>query len=182
MLIKITKIYDGKIAEKYAAKFVVGDRLDNGEEWEKGFFANKKDLVQKLSDFSVGNECNVVLQHVKDKIYNIVDFKEVTDEDRAKLKGPTGANRSFSAGSVRRSDGGSRGDDTNRSAALYFVKDLVLMTHGDAQIKKMRSTDLLDEMLALSDIAYAYIKDGVFPPPVEGMVEDRDKALDPPEV
>lgn len=185
MFIKITKIYDETLYGKYAGKTIEGDKLPSGGNWKKSFFANQKDLVQKLTDFSVGDEVNVVMQHVKDKIYNIIDFKEITDEDRAKMadggvkKPAAGGGAAFSP---RRADGGSRGDDTNRSAALYFVKDLVLMTHGDAKIKKMTSADLLDEMLALSDVAYAYIKDGLFPAPVDGMVPNRDDALDPPTV
>lgn len=186
MYIKLTKIYDETLYGKYAGKTIEGDKLPNGGNWKKSFFANQKELVQKLTDFSVGDEVNVVLQHVKDKIYNIVDLKELTDEDRAKMAGGSQAGGYAKntggtfAGGARRADGGSRGDDTNRSAALYFVKDLVLMTKTDAKIKKMTGSELLDEMLALSDIAYAYIKDGLFPPPVDGMVPNRDDALDPP--
>lgn len=187
MFIKLTKIYDETLYGKYAGKTIEGDKLPSGGNWKKSFFANQKDLVQKLTDFSVGDEVNVVLQHVKDKIYNIVDFKEITDEDRAKMaEGSGGGKKPAAAGggstyTARRADGGSRGDDTNRSAALYFVKDLVMITKTDAKLKKMSSADLLDEMLALSDVAYAYIKDGLFPAPVDGMVPNRDEALDPPD-
>jgi hypothetical protein len=188
MYIKLTKIYDETLYGKYAGKTIEGDKLPNGGNWKKSFFANQKELVQKLTDFSVGDEVNVVLQHVKDKIYNIVDIKELTDEDRAKIAGEgskgggSSANAAAPAGGfARRADGGSRGDDTNRSAALYFVKDLVMATKADAKLKKMTGAELLDEMLALSDIAYAYIKDGLFPAPADGMVPNRDAALDPPD-
>ena len=183
MFIKLTKVYDGKIANKYAAKCIEGTKLDDGSPWEKSFFANQKDLVQKLTDFSVGDEVNVVMQHVKDKIYNIIDFKEVTDEDKEKLKG---AKRSGSGGgsnfSARRPDGGSRGDDTNRSAAIYLARDLVVAVKDPKVLYKMSTPDLLDEVLATAEVVNEYIKDGLLPPPADGIVPDRDEALEPPEI
>ena len=188
MLIKITKIYDGKIADKYAAKFVTGNKLDGGEEWTKGFFLNQKDLVQKLSDFSIGDDCNVVLQNNGGHNYKIVDFKEVTDEDRSKIgayanKSAGGAANSTGGGaSVRRADGGSRGDDTNRSAAVYLAREIVMGTKDPKLLVKMDAGVLFAEIAELADTVNDYIKDGLLPAPADGMVHDKDDALNPPTV
>jgi len=185
MLIKLMKVYDGRLNNKYAVKYIEGKKLDDGSDWgvesKKFIFANQKELVSKLNDFDVGDEVNVVLQHVRDRIYNIIDFKEVTEDDKANM------NKSFTkgrsgGGNVRRADGGSRGDDTNRSASLYFAREIVTQTKTDAQLHKMKPFDLLDEVLAVTEVVYDYIKDGNFPPPVDGMVDNTDDALEPPNV
>ena len=185
MLIKLTKVYDGKLKNKYAVKYIEGTKLKDGSEWgvepKKFFFANQKELVSKLNDFSVGDEVNVVLQHVRDKIYNIIDFKEVTEEDKENMM--KDSKKSFGGGNnVRRADGGSRGDDTNRSASIYLAKEIVALTKTETQLHKMKPFDLLDEILAVTEVVNDFIKDGNFPPPVDGMVENTDDALEPPNV
>ena len=179
MLIKLNKVFDDKLNNKYKIVRFHGTRLDNGEEWNKQFiFANKKDLVDKLNDFSPGDEVNVVLQHVRDRIYNVVDFKEVTEEDKASLERPKGNIQR----NTRRPDGGSRGDDTNRSAAIYLSKDLVTATKTETQLHKLSPADLLNEILAVAEMVNEYIKEGTLPPPDYPFEEDTDRALEPPEV
>jgi len=187
MLIKLTKIYDGKIANKYAAKFVEGTKLENGEVWSKAYFANQKDLTDKLMNFSIGDEVNVVLQENGDKKYKIVDFKEVTDEDRAKIAKYANKSTQQPAANAanttyRRSDGGSRGDDTNRSAAIYLARDIVMQTKKDTVLHKSNPASLLEEIVEVAELIKDYIKDGLIPPPSNGTMPDDDgDALDPPE-
>lgn len=183
MLINLQKVYDGKIANKYAAKYIEGTKLDGGEVWTKAFFANQKDLVQKLSDFAIGDDVNVVLQNNGGTNYKIVDFKEVTEEDRAKLGGGRGgkpAAAATAAGPAVRSNGTSRGADTNRSAAIYLAKDIVMSSKDAKVLAKTSVPKLLDEILACAETVFDYISEGLLPAPADGIVEDRDDALEPP--
>ena len=83
MYITLTKIDKDADMGGYDAIEITGKRLDNNKTWSKPFFANNSELENKLSDFTVGEDVNVVMEQGKKnpKFWNIVDFKEVSEEE-----------------------------------------------------------------------------------------------------
>jgi hypothetical protein len=158
MIIKLTAINDTKLG-KSPVKEVVGTKIQDGSAWKKAFFANQKDLRDALEDFEVGDIVNVVMEQ-KGDYWNISDFKEASDDDIEKA---TTAPKKFSKGNsgdtgFRRPDGGSRGDDTNRSASIYLARELVNMKGG---LDKYTLGELAVLCIDLAnDFIFPYIKDG----------------------
>jgi hypothetical protein len=170
--LKLTSKKDSKLGS-YDAMEITGIDLGKNEEWTKKFFKGKQNthLVEAMDDIEVGDEINVVMEQdpKNSKWWNIKEISLMTDEDRSKLE----RKQSFTKGgakpaagaptSVRRADGGSRGDDTNRSAAIYLTKDIIEIL-GDNR----SSEDVIREMIYLADtLIYPYIKDGTIPTPRE---------------
>ena len=162
MIIKLTAINDTKLG-KSPAKEVVGTKIQDGSAWKKAFFANQKDLRDALEDFEVGDIVNVVMEQ-KGDYWNISDFKEASDDDIEKA---TTAPKKFSKGNsgdtgFRRPDGGSRGDDTNRSAAIYLARECIVMACKDTVQPEHLPAEYYAEWASkIADkIIFPYIKDG----------------------
>lgn len=187
MIIKLTGVEDGKLGSK-AAKVIMGEKVGTGEKWATKFFANNKEIRDKLSDMEMGDIINVVFTK-NGEFYNVSDVLEATDEDIEKAekygKKQSGGSSAGSNPAIRRSDGGSRGDDTNRSAAIYLARDVVAATQDG---KKFTSAEYALLCVNLADtIIYPYIKDGaVYTPSKEEMKKPAGRPkkdpLDPPEV
>jgi hypothetical protein len=165
MIIKLTKVEDGKLGSK-AAKVIHGEKVADGTAWKKPFFANQKDLRDKLMDFEMGEIINVVMKQDGD-FWNISDLLEATDEDIEKAEGYGKGKSKFNSkpadnsANVRRPDGGSRGDDTNRSAAVYLARDIVSMTKVYEGLTAAETAALCCELA--DRFVYPYIKDGAVP-------------------
>ena len=166
-IVKLTSIKDAKLGSK-AAKEIVGEKVGTNEEWKKSFFANQKELRDQLENFEVGDYVNVVMEQTSDgKYWNIKEFKDVSDDDIEKAtkyaKGPKsgGYSGKGSSDSFRRSDGGSRGDDTNRSAAIYLSREIVNMTKGHEGMTPEQCACLCADIA--EHYVYPYIKEGVVP-------------------
>jgi hypothetical protein len=187
-IINLTAVKDALLGKSKAIE-VQGTKLPGGEEWTKKFFKNNTELCEALEAFEVGDDVNVVMEQdpANKKFWNIVDFREVTEEDREKLddkkkfgtKG--GGGGAPVSGSVRRVDGGSRGDDTNRSAAIYLAREVVNMVG----VGEMTTSEVARELITIADtFIYPYIKDGVVPPAPVSTVDTvrprRTKAPDLP--
>lgn len=159
-IIKLTSVTDIKLG-KSAAKQINGEKLGSNDPWKKAFFANQKDLRDKLSDFEVGDYINVVMKQDGD-YWNIVDLKEVSDDEIEKA---VEGGKKFAGGRptptpfVKRPDGGSRGDDTNRASAIYLAKDFVL---AEVNIKGSLTAEQMAAFAAkiADEIIYPFIKDG----------------------
>ena len=190
MIIKLTKVVDSKLG-KHPAKEIHGEKVGTNEPWKKAFFANNKEIKDKLNEFEMGDIINVVMEKVGD-YYNIADIKEASDDDIAnaekytkKSSAPTGGG---GAGFVRRPDGGSRGDDTNRSAAVYLARDILNTTIGAwGETSKMTPEFMAAYATQLANaIILPYIKDGVVAEikPLEKPKAGRAKKdpLEPPQV
>lgn len=167
---------------KSPAVEISGMDLVKNEVWSKKFFKNKSNLVEQLQDFEPGDEINVVMEQdpANSKWWNIKAFEAITDDDREKMdsKKKFGTRAPAAAAAVRRSDGGSRGDDTNRASAVYLAREIVNM----CGIAEANPTEVALEVVRLSDeILYPYIKDGAVivadekesPAPVEAPAVSR---------
>src|SRR5574343_954301 len=155
MIIKLTQVNDAKLGTK-AAKEIVGTKLEDGKEWRKKFFASDKNLRDQLDDVDVGDNVNVILKQDGD-FWNIKEIRLADDADLAKAKTP----RSFAGQNqqVRRADGGSRGDDTNRSASIYLAVDILKYTQFNGTSEQMASA----AAELAENFVYPYIKDGAVP-------------------
>jgi len=182
MIIKLTAINDTKLG-KSPAKEVVGTKIQDGSPWKKAFFANQKDLRDALEDFEVGDIVNVVMEQ-KGDYWNISDFKEASDDDIEKA---TTATKKFSKGNsgdtgFRRPDGGSRGDDTNRSAAIYLAREIIKMSFERADSPIYRSADPVEVARICIELSnnfiFPYIKDGTVPVQ-ETAKKSRKSSADP---
>ena len=144
-------------------KEITGKKVGETEEWKTRFFASDKALADQLHDFEPGDYVNIIMEK-KGQYWNVKEFKDVSDEEIEKAikfsKGPKDAPAGASGG-VRRADGGSRGDDTNRSAAIYLARELVNMVG-----RKYNSgpEEIAIEAITLADkFIFPYIKDGTVP-------------------
>jgi hypothetical protein len=180
-IIKLTAIKDGKLGSK-AAKFVHGEKVDSGEEWSKGFFANDKTLKDQIEDFEVGDYVNVVMVQ-KGEYWNIKEFQEASAEMVDKAKRSNFRPGFKDSPSARRNDGGSRGDDTNRSAAIYLAREIVQhKLDNDGGPGTMSPVEVAVLCVDLAhNIIYPYIKDGVVPV-VEKPKRKKADPLEPPEI
>src|SRR5574343_155955 len=177
MIIKLTQVNDAKLGTK-AAKEIVGNKIEDGKEWRKKFFASDKNLRDQLDDVDVGDTINVIMKQEGD-FWNVKEIKLADDADLAKAKSP----RAFSGGggtSVRRVDGGSRGDDTNRSASIYLALDILKQT----KLEDMEAAEIACAAAELAEnFVYPYIKDGAVPVMQKSAKKRKAKdPLDPPVV
>ena len=188
MIIKLTAINDTKLGTK-PAKEVVGDKIQDGTSWKKAFFANQKNLRDALEDFEVGDIVNVVMEQ-KGDYWNITDFREASDDDIAKA---TAGAKKFAGGGAkdtgfRRPDGGSRGDDTNRSAAIYLAREIVNMTLPTVRDRGYSDDAIAVRVCQIADrLIFPYIKDGKVPEEIPFDMPKKHKRgsadpLAPPEV
>lgn len=174
--IKLTAKKDSMLGT-YPAMEITGTDLAKNEEWTKKFFKGKNNehLVEAMNDIDVGDDVNVVMEQdpKNAKWWNIKEIKLMTDEDRKKLenkqafsKGGGGGKPAATAGSsARRADGGSRGDDTNRSAAIYLAKEIYAAS---AMEEALGCEDIARKYIEIAEnFIYPYIKDGTVPAPQE---------------
>ena len=87
MLIKITSINNAKMGT-FDAKEIVGNKIEDGSEWSKSFFANNRKLAGELEEFGVGDNCNVKMkQNEKNpKFWDIIGFEEVSEAMLEKVR------------------------------------------------------------------------------------------------
>lgn len=78
-----------KSGKKYDMTKIIGDRLDDGQQWEKAFFANNKELATALAEFGIGEYVNVQMKQ-DGKNWNIAGFSGVSDEMIEKVKATNG--------------------------------------------------------------------------------------------
>lgn len=174
-LYKFLKIKDDVIGT-HPAKLIICEKT-NGDRYEKKFFANNKDLVRKFAEFGTGDWIDIIFDSSKFK--NIKDVKAGSPPEAGAFK--SGGNTGYKSGnnSVRRSDGTSRGDDTNRSAAIYLAERVVAMSNTEANLRKIGEEGVLDKMMKTAEHVYKFI--------TEGEVGDFDSGdssdpLDPPDI
>jgi hypothetical protein len=184
--LKLTSKKDSKLGS-YDAMEITGIDLGKNEEWTKKFFKGKQNthLVEAMDDIEVGDEINVVMEQdpKNSKWWNIKEISLMTDEDRSKLERKqsfTKGGAKLAAGapaSVRRADGGSRGDDTNRSAAIYLARELVKMSVESQDSSIYTSpANYAEECIEIAEtLIYPYIKDGTIPTPREESVKTPPK-------
>jgi hypothetical protein len=178
--IKLTAKKDSMLGS-YPAMEITGTDLAKNEEWTKKFFKGKQNepLVIAMNDIDVGDDVNVAMEQdpKNAKWWNIKSITLMTDEDRKKLenkqaftKGGGGSKPAAAAAtSVRRADGGSRGDDTNRSAAIYLARELVKMSVESQSEPLYVSPEVyaMDCIRIANSFILPYIKDGTLPPAEE---------------
>lgn len=194
MYLKLDEIYDGKIANQYAAKFIKGTNLQKNEDWEKAIFANQKELVQKLYEFSPGDDINIVMEQ-KGKHWNIVDILPMSDADYARLDSATakygkGGNGGAPKGeaetkapAAKSTWNGRTGEAYDRSAAIYLAKDVLAMV--DAKFKTVE--EAIASLCEAAEPIYNYIHDGaaLAMPAKKGRKSKKvaeEDALEPPEI
>lgn len=145
----------------------------NGDNYSKRFYANNKDLVRALDQFGSGDWVELIFDDTQYK--NLKDARPgVKPEETPQERGGGGM---LKGGNVRRADGTSRGDDTNRSAAIYFVKDLVTSWYEEqtaAKKKDLSVGDLVQMAILESTNVFNYIAKGITP-------SGGADALEPPE-
>lgn len=82
MLIKLTDLKDSTITTKAGnecdVKVVTGERIDNGETWERKVFMFNEKLIKQLADFGIGDNINVKMVQ-EGRFWNIDNF-EVADD------------------------------------------------------------------------------------------------------
>ena len=174
--IKVTELNDTKLGQS-AAKEIKGVEIETGKEWARKFFSNDKGLREQYNEIGIGDTVVCTLEQ-EGKFWNLKNIEEVPAEE-PKVK--TTVVGSSGLGGLRRSDGGSRGDDTNRSAAIYLAQEIVAMmgvTYGDGV------DQLASEIVNVADkYIYPYIKDGVVPEmKAKAKKAKKDDPLSPPEI
>lgn len=136
---------------------IMGTRLDDGSPWSSSvlFHSNPKhkDWITELETTDQGTPIDV--KHIKDgkfwKMSDILigdDVNAKYEEQEAKVR-EVKASYKPAPSSVRRADGGTRGDDTNRSAAIYLAKEYV--------------SEYGPELFVIAQDILGFIKDGVVP-------------------
>lgn len=178
-LYKFLKLKDGKI-KQHDAKVVVAQKA-NGDPYERAFFANNKDLVRTFSEFGTGDW--IEIQFGGKPYYNIEGAELASPPEAtapAKEEGMSGGKtkQQGSFGNVRRSDGTSRGDDTNRSAAIYLAERVVAMGNTEAQLRKEGEDGVLCKMVEVAEKIFDYISKGNCP----SCSGEKGDPLDPPEL
>jgi hypothetical protein len=180
MIIKFQKMKDTPSGE-YDFKTIVGTKAD-GSLYERRVIVGKgtADLINALSEFGEGDF--VELKYDDSKWKNVKSatpakgFPEGGGKSYTKKAASSGA-----ANDYRRTDGTSRGDDTNRSAAIYLAEKVVFQTMTAADVKKKDVDLTLAKMFEVANKIHKYITTG------EGVADTPktaggDDVLDPPEV
>ena len=174
---KFLKLKDDKIAT-HDAKCLVGQKA-NGDPYERKFFANNKDLLRQLADVGTGDWIEIIFDDSKFK--NIKEIRPGKAPDPEDVYQPGKQFVKKGSDNVRRSDGTTRGDDTNRSAALYFVKDLVTQWfdgQAAADKKKISVKDMVVMAIEESKEVFDYIAKGNCP----SCSGESNDPLDPPSI
>ena len=165
MIIKLTQVNDCKLG-KSAAKEIVGEKVEDGSKWAKKFFANNKELRDQLDDVAVGDTLNVVMKQDGD-FWNISSIALASEDDLSKANkfkkgGAREAAPKSGSDSVRRVDGGTRGDDTNRSAAIYLAQSVISSCGGSQGLSAPYLAALCTQIA--DTYLLPYIKNGIVAP------------------
>ena len=150
MIVKLVKVKEVMKGD-YEYMRIVAEKQD-GSKYEKDFFKFKKngdltELSEKLNGFAVGEFLNLSYDETKYK--NLKDIKSADGFPEQKSYSKKGT----------ASGGNSRGDDYNRSSAIYLAKEVVFKCFPD-------STDegeILTEMFTVAGDIMKYISEGVNP-------------------
>jgi len=129
---------------------------DDGSTYTKEFFENNTEMAEKLDQFAPGEFLKLSYDTTKYK--NLADIEAADGFEERKTKGSSGSGGGKkSTGSY--DSGNSRGEDTNRSAAIYLAKEVVFKC-------LPKSTDVgevLSNLFAVADDIKKYIADGINP-------------------
>lgn len=154
----------------------------NGDLYTKRFYSNNKDLVRQASNFGAGDW--VELSFDGKPFYNLLSIEAASPPEETPKGGgkpetmDSKPKQGTSFGNVRRSDGTSRGDDTNRSAAIYLAERVVAMGNTEAQLRKEGEEGVLKKMVDVAEKIFEYIAKGNCP---DCSGEGGDP-LDPPSI
>jgi len=149
----IIKYIKNKEIEKSGYQFtqIVGEKAD-GTTYTKDFFANDADLGGQLAEFAPGEFLNLSYDTTKYK-----NLKSIKGADGfAAQRGGGGGGKKTSSSSNSGSGGNSRGDDYNRSAAIYLAKEVVFRRAP----AKAKEPELLDSMIVAANVIFSYINEG----------------------
>jgi hypothetical protein len=184
MLIKITSITDDELGG-FDAKLIVGDRIDNGKEWQKKCFSNNQKLMDELSDFGVGEIVNVRMAKGKGTNkagfpnWNIAGFEEASQDLIDSVKGKGDVNPSVESPKVSGASGyskstwnGRTGEAYDRSASVYLAFDIIKSVKTEAAMRKMNALEFVDAIFTLGNKINNYIHNG----------DDGSDPLNPPTV
>lgn len=167
----IVKYIKKKEIEKsgYAFTQIVAEKAD-GTTYTKDFFANDDKMNAKLEDFDPGDF--MLLTYENNKYKNLKDIKPADGFAKADYQKGVKSNTKTASGS---SGGNFRGEDTNRSAAIYLAKEVVLsgLNAGDDGVDTV-----LSEMFTVADKINMYITSGINPLAKDGLevpdIEEED--------
>jgi hypothetical protein len=84
------------------------------------------------------------------------EIEKATDAAKKFGSGGGASKAGGSTDTYRRPDGGSRGDDTNRSAAIYLAREIVM----GAQDCPATADEILHTTMVTAGKVYNYIKNG----------------------
>lgn len=171
-LIKVKKVEPLKIAG-YKFTAIKGEYPD-GKEFSNKIFANDKDLNNSIDVIGIG-EIALITTVKKGKYDNITNIEIGSEKDFKKAESEASANDT--SGDSNKSfdrSAGLRGADTNRSAALYLAKDVV-MANNDGRCPK-------EKLFAVAEMIKHYIEDGAVPNFGMSTMEDAsdDDGMEPP--
>lgn len=169
MIIKYEGMKDGKIADRYDSKIVSGTRIDNGEAWEKEFFANQSSLVNAFSEFGVGEVINITMK--KDgKFWKISEddlpavaseaLIEAAQKNDVRKGAPSGGGGG--GGYQKKAWDGRKGDAYDHSAAIYLAFDF-LKYNAEFATKKSDKVVTEEMLYAQADKFFNYINKGINP-------------------
>jgi len=128
---------------------------DDGSAYTKDFFENNAEMTEKLDQFAPGEFLKLSYDTTKYK--NLADIEAADGFEERQSKGSSGGGGKKNTSS--HDSGNSRGEDTNRSAAIYLAKEVVFKC-------LPKSTDVgevLSNLFAVADDIKKYIADGINP-------------------
>lgn len=171
MIIKLVKVKDVKNG-KHEFKEIVGKKA-NGTEYNKRIPVWSEDLINRLAEFGAGEF--IELKYDSSKFKNVSEINEADGFPEQ----PTGGFKDKpKTGGGFRSNGTSRGEDTNRSAAIYLARNVMEMKYTKKQLEAMELNEMVATMEGVAEHFRKYISDGA----LLSMPGADDGALDPPTV
>lgn len=173
MIIKLVKVKDIEHAG-YPFKEIIGKKADGSDYSKRIIVGNQTaDLLNTLDNFGTGDY--IELSYDKSKFRNISGIKEASGFPEEPK--PTPATQKYGSPSVT---GNSRGEDYNRSSAIYLAREVINMTNTEAALRKMNYMEFLSQLTFVADKIKDYITNGNI------IYSDKNEAvedvLDPPEV
>jgi hypothetical protein len=182
MIIKLLKYKDivqlSKAGKEMEMTQIVGQKMD-GTEYTKNFFSNNSTLANQLAGFGAGDYLR--LDYDDSKFKNLESIIEATADEVEKAKQYAKGRKEWSKPGkkdYKKSDGTSRGDDTNRSASIYLAAQLIAK---DAPWEGYN-------LYVKADEVFAYITKGTKPPLEYSDTDDGqfvpipNDDLDPPDI
>lgn len=165
-------------SDRHPDRELVAIKGGTGEPWTKKFYSNNKDLLRQLSEFGKGDWMELSFSG---KYQNLDSAVAGHEPEKYEPKGGGGRAKSTPTargGNVRRSDGTSRGDDTNRSASIYLAQSIIADALDEEEKQAAGPAGLLQSCTALANGIFNYITKGeMF---IAG-TDFSDDDLDPPQ-